>query len=78
MQTGFIRVENGEFKQNNSKIMLRGFSVGSWMDIESFMLRIPGTEKRIRQTYAEVYGKENADQFFDDFLTSFINEDDYY
>ena len=77
METGFIQVEDGAFKRNSNEIMLRGFSVGSWMDIESFMLRIPGTEKKIRQTYAEVYGKENAEKFFDDFLNYFINEDDF-
>jgi hypothetical protein len=77
METGFIQVKDGEFKQNSNKLMLRGFSIGSWMDIESFMLRIPGTEKKIRQTYAEVYGKDNADRFFDDFLKYFINEDDF-
>jgi hypothetical protein len=77
METNLIQVKNGEFKLNDKKIMLRGFSIGTWMNIESFMLRIPGTDKRIRQTYAEVYGAENAERFFDDFLTYFINEDDF-
>lgn len=77
MKREFIQVENGDFKLNSEKIMLRGFVVGTWMMIESFMLRIPGTEKRIRQTYAEVYGKENAESFFDDFLNYFIDEEDF-
>ncbi len=77
MENEFIQVETGQFKLKNKKIILRGFSVGSWMNIENFMLRIPGTEKRIRQTYSEVYGKENAEQFFEEFLNNFINEDDF-
>ncbi len=77
MKNEFIQVENGQFKLNSKNIILRGFSVGTWMNIENFMLRIPGTDNRIRQTYAEVYGKENAEQFFDDFLNCFINEDDF-
>jgi aryl-phospho-beta-D-glucosidase BglC (GH1 family) len=77
MQTGFVQVENGEFRVNNEKIILRGFSIGSWMNIESFMLRIPGTDRKIRQAFAEVYGKDNADQFFDNFLNYFIQEEDF-
>ena len=77
MGNGFIQAKSGEFILNDKRIMLRGFSVGSWMNIESFMLRIPGTEKRIRETYAEVYGRENAEKFFDDFLYYFITEEDF-
>jgi endoglucanase len=77
MEKRFIEAENGEFMLNGGRIMLRGFSIGSWMNIESFMLRIPGTEKGIRRTYAEVYGRENAEKFFDDFLYYFITEDDF-
>lgn len=73
----FIQVKDGDFILNDNKIILRGFSIGSWMNIESFMLRIPGTEKRIRQIYAEVYGKENAEHFFDDFIEDFIEEEDF-
>lgn len=72
MKTGFIQAKNGEFLLNDQSIILKGFAIGSWMNIESFMLRIPGTEKRIRETYAEVYGRENAEKFFDDFLNYFI------
>jgi endoglucanase len=77
MEAEFVQAKNGSFVLDHKKIMLRGFSIGSWMNIESFMIRIPGTEKRIRQTFTEVYGQENADRFFDDFLTNFITEDDF-
>lgn len=50
MKSGFIQAKNGEFILNNDRVMLRGLAIGSWMNIESFMIRIPGTEKRIRQT----------------------------
>ncbi len=77
MFSEFIQAKNGDFYANGKKTMLRGFSIGSWMDIESFMLRIPGTEKRIRQAFTDAYGKENAERFFDDFLNYFIAEDDF-
>jgi aryl-phospho-beta-D-glucosidase BglC (GH1 family) len=77
MDSNYIQAKNGEFILNNKKIMLRGFVIGSWMNIESFMLRIPGTEKIIRQAFAEVYGNENAVRFFDDFLQFFVTEEDF-
>ncbi len=77
MGVEFIQAENGEFVLHGLKMMLRGFSIGSWMDMESFMIKIPGTEKSIRHVFADVYGKENADQFFDDFLYYFITEEDF-
>jgi len=77
MDKNFIQAKNGEFKLNNKEIKFRGFGVGTWMTIEHFMIRIPGVEKRIRQTFAEVYGRENASEFFDSFLNYFIEEDDF-
>ncbi len=60
MTRQFLQSLNGEFLLNGKRILLRGFAVGSWMNLENFMIRIPGTEKKIRQTFAEVYGKEKA------------------
>lgn len=77
MNRNFIQAENGAFYLKNTPIILRGFAVGSWMNLESFMFRIPGTEKRIRETFTEVYGEANANQFFDDFLANTIAEDDF-
>ena len=77
MKTKFIQAKDGHFFLNDKRIILRGFSVGSWMNIENFMVRMPGTEKRIRETFIEVYGKENADKFFEDFLAYFLTEDDF-
>lgn len=77
MHTDFIQAKNGEFILNEEKIMLRGFSIGSWMDMESFMIKIPGSEKSIRKAYEEVYGKENASRFFDSFLNDFVTEEDF-
>lgn len=77
MSSNFLQATNGDFILNGKRIMLRGLAIGSWMNIENFMIRIPGTERRIRQTFAEVYGKKNAEGFFDDFLHYFITEDDF-
>ncbi|HPG40317.1 MAG TPA: cellulase family glycosylhydrolase [bacterium] len=76
MQKQFLQARDGEFKLNDKSIILRGFGVGAWMNFENFMLRIPGTEKRIREAFAQVYGQENAATFFDNFLYYFLTEDD--
>ena len=33
MDSNYIQAKNGEFILNNKKIMLRGFVIGSWMNI---------------------------------------------
>ncbi|HEX2952721.1 MAG TPA: glycosyl hydrolase family 5, partial [Bacillota bacterium] len=77
MKSTFVQAKQGEFFLEEKPIVLRGFAVGSWMNFEHFMLRIPGTEKKIRRTFAEVYGVKNAAHFFDDFLTYFLAEEDF-
>ena len=52
MESEFIRTKNGEFTIKQKRIILRGFSIGSWMNMESFMLRIPGSDRQIRQAFA--------------------------
>ncbi len=77
MYSQYIQTSDGNFVINGKRVMLRGFSIGSWMNMESFMIRIPGSERRIRQIFAEVYGQENADKFFEGYLNCFITEDDF-
>lgn len=77
MNPNFIQAKNGAFFLNNEKIMLRGFAVGAWMNLENFMIRIPGNEKRIRQAFTDVYGKANTARFFDDYLNYFLSEADF-
>lgn len=77
MFDSFIQAQNGLFRLGGEPIALRGFAVGAWMNFENFMIRIPGTERKIRRTFAEVYGEKNAAQFFDDYLYYFLKEDDF-
>ncbi|MGA2143323.1 MAG: glycoside hydrolase family 5 protein [Brevinematales bacterium] len=77
MDSGFIQVKSGEFIIDNKPIILRGFVLGSWMNMEAFMMGIIVTDKRIRQTFTDVYGSENAAQFFDDYLRFYISEEDF-
>lgn len=77
MNNLFIQAVHGDFTLGGNPLLLKGFGIGSWMNFEHFMLRIPGSEKRIREVFAEVYGAAKADRFFEELLTNFIAEDDF-
>ncbi|HEX2944904.1 MAG TPA: glycoside hydrolase family 5 protein [Clostridia bacterium] len=77
MKKTFLQARNGDFYINDERVILRGFAVGSWMNFEHFMLRIPGTEKGIRKAFADVYGEKCAAAFFDDLLNYFLTESDF-
>ena len=74
---GLIQVKGRDFVLNGEKITLKGFSVGTWMNIEHFMFGMPGSESAIRQTFAEVYGRENARCFFRSYIENFLTEKDF-
>ncbi|MBN2533929.1 MAG: cellulase family glycosylhydrolase [Spirochaetales bacterium] len=77
MKKDYIQVSGKEFIVNGKKIILRGFGIGSWMNIEHFMIGLPGTEQMIRNLFIEVYGIEKSEEFFDLYLSSFLTEDDF-
>jgi len=77
MKENFVRVSDKDFVINDKKIILRGFGIGSWMNIEHFMIGIPGTESMLRNIFTDVYGKEKSDEFFDIFLSAFLTEEDF-
>ena len=73
----FVQAKDGRFLVDGSALQLRGFGIGSWMNIEHFMLRIPGSDHQIRQAFAEVHGEKKAARFFGDLLTCFIGDGDF-
>lgn len=77
MRRDFVQVSGENFVVNGEKIMLRGFSIGSWMNLEHFMVGLPGTDSMIRKAFADVYGKKEADEFFDSYVKEFLKEEDF-
>lgn len=76
MSNDFIRVENRNFYINDERIMLYGFGIGTWLNLEHFMIGIPGTDSQIRNAIVKAYGENNADIFWTKFYKSIIHEDD--
>ena len=77
MEKNFVKVNGMEFTKEGKPLLFRGLGIGSWLNMEHFMLGIPTPDNQIRKTVKEVFGKETADRFFDTFIRSFISEPDF-
>lgn len=76
MRESFIQVNGEDFVLNGKKYVLKGFSIGSWMNLEHFMIGMPGTEEMIHEAFSDVYGAENSKEFFGKFVDDFITDGD--
>jgi len=77
MSDGFIRVKGKDFCLNDKKIILRGYGIGTWLNLEHFMIGIPGTDSQIRTAIANAYGKKKAKEFWKKFYKSMVDESDF-
>ncbi len=58
------------------KVVLRGFGLGGWMNMENFITGYPANEEAQRQALRQVLGQDNYAFFFDRFLEYFFGRDD--
>ncbi|MDF2989268.1 MAG: glycoside hydrolase family 5 [Eubacterium sp.] len=77
MNKEFLQVNGKEFYFQGSSVRLRGFGIGSWLNLEHFMLGVPTPDQMIRQAFSDIYGKENAQSFFNSFINNFIGDEDF-
>ena len=73
----FVRIQGKDFVKEGKPVLFKGLGIGSWLNIEHFMVGIPCTEYQIRDSFAAVYGKKTADSFFEGFADSFVQEEDF-
>lgn len=73
----FIKVKGKKFYRGDEEILFKGIGIGSWLNLEHFMIGIPGNDFQIRQSFADIYGKDGANQFFDSFVREFVSEEDF-
>jgi endoglucanase len=57
-------------------VVLRGFGLGGWMNMENFITGYPANEEAQRAAIRNVLGDELYELFFDRFLAYFFSEDD--
>ncbi len=74
---GCLKMEGENLIDSDGKqIVLRGFGLGGWMNMENFITGYPGNEEGQRQAVESVIGKEKYEFFFDKFLEYFFTYDD--
>ena len=73
----FVRVKGDKFFYKGKPLLFRGLGIGSWLNMEHFMLGIPTPEKQIKEAFTECFGQEKSESFFEDFVTSFMGEEDF-
>ena len=77
MSKNFIQVSGTQFIKDGTPVIFRGMGIGSWLNLEHFMIGIPTPDNQIRSSVTDCFGKETADQFFDQFIRNFITEKDF-
>ena len=73
----FVKVRGKKFYKGDEEILFKGIGIGSWLNLEHFMMGLPGNDFQIRQSFTDVYGKRGADRFFDTLVKEFVSEVDF-
>ncbi len=77
MDTGFLKIKgNMIVGADEQPVVLRGTSLGGWMNMENFITGYPANEENHRQAIRLVLGQDKYEFFFDRFLEYFFTEDD--
>lgn len=61
----------------DKELRLKGFGIGTWLNMEHFMLGLPTPDSMIQAAVREVFGKKVLDAFIRRFIDSFIREEDF-
>jgi hypothetical protein len=72
----YLQIRGKEFVLGDRPIVLRGVGLGNWLNLEHFMLGIPGTETELRATMVETYGRQAAERFWDRYYAAYTSEAD--
>ncbi len=77
MNSTFIKVDGPNFVLNGKKIIFRGFGIGNWLNIEHFMIGLPGSESQLRKALEQAYGLKKASEFWEKYYIYYLNEKDF-
>ncbi|MDL2233833.1 glycoside hydrolase family 5 protein [Ruminococcaceae bacterium OttesenSCG-928-L11] len=73
----FVHAQGTQLYFDGKPLKLRGFGIGTWLNMEHFMLRLPTPDSMIRTAFEEVYGQAEANRFFHSLQDCFIGPDDF-
>jgi aryl-phospho-beta-D-glucosidase BglC (GH1 family) len=57
-------------------VILRGYNVGGWMNMENFLTGYPGTESQHRRALRDALGPDRYELFFERFMDAFFADAD--
>lgn len=73
---GVLRVDGTRIVGDAGPVLLRGFGLGGWMNMENFITGYAGTESQQRRALRRVLGADGYERFFERFLEVFFTEAD--
>lgn len=77
MAKGIVRAREGGLELDGKDFRIRGYGLGNWLNIEHFMLGLPGTETELRELLAARYGAEGAAEFWKAFRAAYMSDADF-
>ncbi len=75
-ERGILRVNGTRIVDDHGPVLLRGFGLGGWMNMENFITGFAGSESQQRRALRRVLGVEVYEKFFDRFLEVFFTDAD--
>ena len=77
MSRNFLSVDGTSVVDpDGTPVLLRGFGLGGWMNMENFITGYPANESAMRAAVGDVLGAERAERFFDRLLDAFFTPED--
>ena len=73
----FIKADSNCFTLNGRRLDLRGLGIGTWLNLEHFMVGLPTPDEMIRTAFQNTYGPAVSECFFKKYVNSFINDADF-
>ncbi len=73
----YIRAADKHFSYGGKPIRLRGFGIGTWLNLEHFMIGLPTSERMMKSAFDKEYGPEVEDGFFKKYRKAFFKEEDF-
>jgi aryl-phospho-beta-D-glucosidase BglC (GH1 family) len=71
-----LQVDGTRIVGDDGAVLLRGFGLGGWMNMENFITGYAGAESQQRRALRRILGEEGYRRFFDRFLDVFFTDAD--
>ena len=69
-------MDASSFFHQGKPFQVRGINLGSWLNIEGYMIGLPGCDWQIRESARQIWGAEKTRAYFKKYLDLYISEKD--